>query len=229
MNAQLTDQIIAQARELGADAAGVVSIKTLKGSPSHLTEPIVDWADKQGSVLILGLAHPKGEPVLDWWDGRKGTEGNRRLMAVGEKLVTWLRKDQGLEAADLPYHADKGGVFLKDSAVLAGLGVIGRNNLFVSPDFGPRLRLRGTLIKAELSDSPRLEFDPCADCPAPCLKVCPQGALTEDGYSRPQCRQQMDWDVDHAVPVENPQPGDPESHIRYCRRCELACLAGKGV
>ncbi len=225
---KLTGSVIAQALEAGASAAGLVPMELLRGSPSHVVEPVVGWSGKVGSVLVLGLAHPEAEPVLDWWGGPGGTEGNRRLMGIGNKVIARLSEDHRISAANLPYYANQGGVFLKDAAVLAGLGVIGRNNLFISAEWGPRLRLRGVVLRADFTAGPAQAIDPCQECPAPCLEVCPQGALNEAGFSRPGCMIQMDWDRDHAVPVNNPDPGGPEKQARHCRACELACPAGEG-
>jgi epoxyqueuosine reductase len=37
----------------------------------------------------------------------------------------------------LPYKVEEGGMFLKDAATLAGLGIIGKNNLLITPEFEP--------------------------------------------------------------------------------------------
>ena len=227
MNQDLAGRIVSWALEAGASAAGIAPLDSLRSSPSHQKEPIVDWRAKSGSVLVLGLAHPGNQPELDWWDGRRGTPGNRRLMDVGEAVLARLRAEEGPEAEDLPYHADRGGVFLKDAAVLAGLGVIGRNNLLITPGLGPRIRLRGVLVRAQLPASPGPEFDPCGECPAPCLKACPRGGLGGEGYARARCMLQMDWDRDHALAVADPEPGGSKSLIKYCRLCERACPVGR--
>ncbi|CAB1081528.1 hypothetical protein D1AOALGA4SA_9178 [Olavius algarvensis Delta 1 endosymbiont] len=45
---------------------------------------------------------------------------------------------------------ERGGIFFKDSGVLAGLGSIGKNNLLVTPEYGPRIRVWPLLFDAEL-------------------------------------------------------------------------------
>jgi epoxyqueuosine reductase len=37
----------------------------------------------------------------------------------------------------LQYKVEEAGMFLKDAATLAGLGIIGKNNLLITPEFEP--------------------------------------------------------------------------------------------
>jgi len=50
---------------------------------------------------------------------------------------------------------------LKDAAVLAGLGCIGKNNLLLTPEYGSRVRLRAFTIDLVLPSTGPLPFDPC--------------------------------------------------------------------
>ena len=95
--------------------------------------------------------------------------------------------------------------------------MIGKNNLLITPKFGIQVRLRALLIEADLVTSSSLSFAPCAECDMPCLRVCPQNALDDDGYKRSACRVQMTIDEANPVKIEN------GTVIKYCRRCELAC------
>ncbi len=149
----LAEQIRNKALEFGADVGGIASVQDLKESPSHLIYPelpsysgvgsledvrsksrAVNWPKKAQSAVVIGLSHPEGKAELDWWqEGLKGgTKGNKILMSINARLSTWLREEKGLEVYPLPYHLEKGGIFLKDATVLAGLGCLGRSNLFVS-------------------------------------------------------------------------------------------------
>ena len=69
-------------------------------------------------MLILGLNHSEKDPRLDYWE-QGDTGGNRRLREISELLKQWFRKECGLGAQPLPYHVEKGGLFLKDAAVLS--------------------------------------------------------------------------------------------------------------
>jgi hypothetical protein len=78
----------------------------------------------------------------------------------------------------MTYWVEEGGLYLKDAAVLAGLGCVGRNNILVTPDWGPRIRLRAVLLDAELAPTGRIEFDPCRGCDERCRSACPRGPST---------------------------------------------------
>jgi epoxyqueuosine reductase len=197
MTSLTSEALVARALEAGASLAGVAR---LDGS----------------SVLVLALAHPVDEPELDWWGVKGGTEGNRRLMGISRRVVRWLRRERGVQARDLPYHVERGGVLLKDVAALAGLGAVGRNNLLVTGTLGSRVRLRALQVEHALAPTGPSTLDPCAGCDAPCRAACPRGALSDDGYSRARCAEQMA--ADEARPVEG--------LVRYCRACDLACPVG---
>ncbi len=120
------------------------------------------------TVLVLGLYHPEEDPRLDWWE-HGDTRGNRRLRKISELLKQWLREEYDLNAYPLPYDVEKGGLFLKDAAVLAGIGIIGRNNLFLYPAWGPRIRLRSILLEGDLPTTEALDgFAPCETCDGFC-------------------------------------------------------------
>jgi epoxyqueuosine reductase len=105
-------------------------------------------------------------------------------MKTVSELETWLEREVGIQCFKLPYHVERGGVYLKDAAVLAGLGCIGKNNLLVTPQYGPRLRLRGMLTDSDLPSTGVIGFDPCIACPMPCRTSCPQAAFARQRYTR---------------------------------------------
>ena len=231
----LTGKIIEKAKTLGASIAGVTGVETLKESPSHLIYPKIGmnleerWRDIKGdgklaeaawpadavSAVVIGVAHDADEPELDWWDG-KGTPGNRILMRINKKLSEWIEKTFSIKTYKLPYFVEKGGIFLKDAAVMAGLGCIGKNNLVITPAFGPRIRFRSLLLNREAAITGPLEFNPCEGCHQPCRKACPIKAFqsnvyTTDAlgqsilpgingtYDRVACNVKMEKDIEEAV------------------------------
>lgn len=67
-------------------------------------------------------------------------------------------------------------------AVSAGLGVIGRNNLLVTPQFGSRLNLATVITNAPLTPDKPLEHSYCDGCTV-CVDACPTGALADEGIT----------------------------------------------
>jgi epoxyqueuosine reductase len=256
-------QIVDMAREMGAALAGIASVEQLQSSPSHRIVNMdtgleiadfsgITWPSAARSALVIAVSHPRDEPELDWWNG-DGSPGNRALIRIGRELSTWMQQELGIQTARLPYSVQDGGVYLKDTAVLAGLGCIGRNNLLVTPELGPRVRLRAMLLGADLAPTGPIAFDPCTGCKGYCRDACPQHAFDEivlspaetgmstlpgrDGrFARARCMIQMDQDV-HDSGVEATEAeasaavdleGEPQrqERVHYCRRCELACPVG---
>ncbi len=174
------------------------------------------------------------------WDGR-GTPGNRQLIDIVKLIRQQIENKLKVNTHHLHYYVEKGGVFLKDAAVLAGLGCIGKNNMLVTPSYGPRIRLRALFLDVEIAATGPVVFDPCADCKIYCRKVCPENAMNmkvplfesinssldlpaRDGaYNREICNTRMEKDV-----AESRKRSDSEqSPVKYCRKCEFICPVGK--
>ncbi len=221
----LSEMIIRKALSLGASLAAITSVDSIRNSPSHQKSNHVRWPSQAKSVVILALKHESTEPSLDWWDGNHGTPGNRQLIAITRQLKRWLRKKYGITANDVPYYIHKGGIFLKDCAVCAGLGVIGKNNLLITPANGPRVRLRALFVNTLLEQTPNDEsFDPCKDCKAPCIQACPQKAFESGNYDRLLCMKQMEQDEkESTVSKDTGTLFFADFIIKYCRACELNC------
>ncbi len=225
-------QIIEMAKEMGASLAGIASVELLKKSPAHRilskfgtkidgvysNELIKDLYEikypyNAWSALVIALSHPQNKPELDWSFVSGNTPGNRLLVRITRDLSAWIEETLGIETHKLLYFVEQGGTYLKDAAVLAGLGCIGRNNLLITPEFGPRVRLRAILLEAELTLTGPIVFDPCFNCEGFCRKACPQKAFdrmilspVEAGiselpgrngfFSRARCMNQMNHDVE---------------------------------
>ena len=238
--ASLTTKIISQAESYNGIQAGIVRLEDVLKGPSYQVnleglgattvfddDQILDWPVKAKTVLILGLNHPEETPRLDYWE-QGDTWGNRRLREISELMKEWLREKYNLTAQPLPYHVEKGGLFLKDAAVLSGIGIIGRNNLFLHPEWGPRIRLRSILLEGELQTTNALEgFAPCESCEEFCQKACPMKAFPQGKYSRPNCRKMINANVENKVPAgEIGLDGKRNLVVKYCRACELSCPVG---
>lgn len=262
---ELVGLIIGKAKACGADLAGVASVRDLKRSPSHAISErmpefdgvgtkdvqgrqrgVVKWPERARSAIVIAAAHPSEKPEMDWWvtgASAGNTAGNRLLMGTVSELASWLEKEQGIQCFKLPYHIEHGGIYMKDAAVFAGLGCIGKNNLLITPQYGPRIRLRVMLTDADLPSAGAADVDPCEDCPMPCRIACPQDAFEEriyfpeeygqkklpgrnGGYNRLSCNRQMVINQSDFEEVEIENRQDLGKQVKYCRECELACPAG---
>lgn len=229
--------ILEKTLALGASLAGITRVAKLKGSPSYAIyhhNPYyegyqgVEWPEEAKSVLVMALVHDLAHPEMDWWDYKPGrTLGNRKLQSIATQVQEWLQDELGIASQPLPYRVEHGGVLLKDAAVLAGLGIIGRNNLVITPEFGPRVRLRAVFLNAIVESTGPIEFDPCETCAMPCRSKCPQGAFDNGAYRRALCDEQMGINKQEQFVFEGKeQDGSPIVTRKYCRNCELACSIG---
>ncbi|MFA6451471.1 MAG: 4Fe-4S binding protein [bacterium] len=76
---------------------------------------------------------------------------------------------------------------IKKAAEAAGLGVIGANQLLITPKFGPRVRMSAFITDAQLEAGKPLSESLCDDCGA-CYKNCPGGAFDSEGaYDMAAC------------------------------------------
>jgi len=264
-------QIIEKAREMGATLAGIASVETLKKSPSNkmlqnvgtLIDGVyplpnaegfqgINWPEAVTSALVIALSHPEDRPELDWFDAKGGTPGNRTLVRINREMSEWIEKTFGIKTHKMKYQIEDNGIHLKDAAVLAGLGCLGRNNILITKEFGPRVRLRGMLLEAELTPTGPVSFDPCDGCEEYCRQACPQNAFEKrvhssaevgvadlpgrDGnYSRSRCMIQMMQDtVDSGAEitdesmsfVDTEEESKPDKLIKWCRLCEFSCPVG---
>ena len=67
----------------------------------------------------------------------------------------------------------------KTTAVLAGLGFVGKSGLFLSTQYGSKVRLATVLCSLPLSAELPVIENGCGDCTA-CQKACPAGAIFGD-------------------------------------------------
>lgn len=259
--------IMEKLTEFGADCAGFADIDSLRDSPSERLFPkmkdhsrdhfageittglphgAVYWEPDAKSVVVFAVAHPADRPEMDWWCGEIDPPGNKKLLAISRRLKAYMAQAwPEVKVYSKRYHVERGGIYLKDAAVAAGLGCIGRNNLLVTPKYGPRVRLRALTVSVALPPTGPADFDPCLGCDAPCLAHCPQQAFKDQIYTpeetglghlpgrdghffRASCAAEMKKNEDGAAVGMMPEVCDhPEKIIRYCRNCELFCRIGR--
>lgn len=261
-----SEMIIKLALENGATLAGVANVEDLKNAPAFTVVPKmpeyngvgtymrgekdkflpgVAWPKEIKSVVVLAYHHPVDDPKVDYWFEGHNTIGNRKLIGISKKLES-IMAEAGVETYSFNYHIEKGGIFLKDSAIIAGLGAMGKNNLVITPEYGPHIRLRAVGLSLDLPSTGPSVYDPCTTCSVKCWEKCVQGAFdkkiyTEEklgrselpgrigNFDRKVCNIQMEEDESNieAMEIQAISVEGPVNAIKYCRTCEYACPVGK--
>lgn len=108
-------------------------------------------------------------------------------------------------------------------ANIAGQGWIGKSTLFVTPEYGPRIRLTSLLTDAPFSTRAAPLAGRCGDCDL-CAAACPAGAIRNAEW-RPGAGREELLDVGLCLACRD-RKGDGSR--RYsCACCLNACPAGK--
>ncbi|HJX23945.1 MAG TPA: hypothetical protein VJ574_06035 [Candidatus Bathyarchaeia archaeon] len=111
----------------------------------------------------------------------------------------------------------QGSIPLKYAAQMAGLGVVGKNSLLITPQYGPRVRLAAIITNAQLTPDKPLNKDLCGKCTV-CEKVCIAKAISEGHLDIKMC-----WRAE--MELGEPVPGTP---YKLCPApCLKFCPAGK--
>jgi epoxyqueuosine reductase QueG len=211
---ELTSQVKEKSKKLGLDIVGFadpVHFQKYKdyakrNRPEHFLKSVQ-------TVIIVGI-HLE-DLILDMW--YQSLEGNYHFadMIIENKcygLQNYL-VEKGFETTLIPYSP---GLFLKDSAALAGIGPIGKNNLLITEQYGSQLRLRALVTDATLScGTPITESNYCEDCNL-CEEACPADALNKGRYNRMACE---------TYQLNNLMKLSDNSSI-WCNRCIEACPIG---
>jgi epoxyqueuosine reductase QueG len=110
------------------------------------------------------------------------------------KCIIYLQR-QGFAACAIPASQStsesglEGDFPHKTAANMAGLGFIGKSALFISKDFGPRVRLVTILTDMPLRSGAMME-PLCGDCKK-CADACPCGAITGEVWNRSKPREAL--------------------------------------
>ena len=107
------------------------------------------------------------------------------------KLAERLRGRGAKSAVVYPFGRERPIVSFRRLAEAAGFGaadtVLG---LVIHPVFGPGVSVRGAIVTDfELAPSPRFDgYQPCEDCPRPCVAACPIGSYAGEEWDFHSCQ-----------------------------------------
>ena len=252
-----SEEIKALARGEGVDLVGVASAHCLETTPirrgphSALTEArsVVVFAKR---MLAGSIESPSKEVVTS-----QNLALYRELDRISYVIGCFLEQ-RGYQAATVPSYNPVemtsetkgfvGAVSLRHVAQAAGLGVLGKNNLLIAPQLGPRLRLGAVVTTAPLDPDKPLNEDLCGDCEA-CAAACPADALSEPGRTHTgRClRQALPYGLSRLIAYLTESLDQPREEIKQsflnpdfwnlyqslqvglhygCHACINACPAG---
>lgn len=89
-------------------------------------------------------------------------------------------KKKGKPGPRKAFVSMRGDICLRHAAEAAGLGQIPISGVFMTPKYGPRVRIGVCLTTAELEPDPLITEELCDNC-LNCVKACPANAITEKG------------------------------------------------
>jgi len=186
----LTEDVEEFARKVGADIVGVASAERLEGAPKgHRPSDLLPGSR---SVVVAGIRML--EAVVDSlpspiYQFMGYAALNNELSHIAYHTAKHI-EDLGYLALPTPPTRDYDmktitGTFSHiHAAIEAGLGERGLNGLFLTPEYGPRVRLVSVLTVAPLTPTRPLKQEVCTRCGI-CVKACPMKAIGEDGRVDP--------------------------------------------
>ncbi len=177
MNIPTQKQLTEQALALGADFVGYCKLP----APPVKSLPALTFAVSFGVKLSDAvLKTVENAPSFAYFQHYR--TANALLDNIGFRLARELER---LGYSALPVAASQsqgknspyyGVTSHKTAAVLAGLGFVGKSGLFLSKDYGSKVRLATVLTDMPLeSELPVIE-NGCGDCTV-CKNACPAGAI----------------------------------------------------
>ena len=249
----------------GIDLVGIADARNLLlANPPRPATKVMPSAK---TVVVMAVAHSLGAvyapDILVWTRNKMQT--SRLLDQVAEKVCRILEREGYLStpiSADKPVAIFKSGyeykgekiphtrflahLSLKHAATSAGLGEIGRNNLLLTPQYGPHQRLGALITEAPLAPDPPFEGKLCTKC-GKCERACPVGALKDGKYYTDPCyaywskgfkqvfpEQMRDWSKYLRVLLQQNKTRDVFiemsqsfiTDIDFCIECMKACPVG---
>ena len=209
------------AYRLGADVCGIGSIDRFENAPTGYSP--LDLFDKCKSVIVVGIALPKGlyevAPRLIY--GHFNAEICTILDHLELKLAKAIESKYHCLAVPVPCDAPneywkaenmkaKGLISMKHTAVLCGLGSIGKSSLLLNPEYGNCLTIGAVLTDLELR-SDALQPDCCIPGCNRCIDSCPAQAIADGSVDQRLCRLNTDGKTARGFDTVD------------CNRCRTVC------
>ncbi|HEY3423361.1 MAG TPA: epoxyqueuosine reductase [Negativicutes bacterium] len=196
MNSKLIKEF---AVTLGADGCGIADIARFEGAPEGYHPK--DIFSKCKSVVVFIKQMPTDaifaeNPVPYTHTAYKMYE---EIDRIAMELCRFFQNNNNkalLIPADVPYLSwdqenmhGKGILSLKHAAVMAGLGIMGKNTIFMNASLGNMVYIGAVLIDKEVETDPMVEDFKCPENCRHCLDTCPQHAMNGITVNQKLCRE----------------------------------------
>lgn len=210
----LTKKLIEYSKKIGIDIIGFADPK-LFDRFSEEFQPHA-YLKEVETVIIIGIH--LYDIMLDVWS--RNEEIGKSIQFADTVLKNYCNSiSRFLFKHDYEYKIIQynPGLYLKDSAALAGIGPIGRNNLLITEKFGSQVRLRAIVTTAPLElGIPIYESEYCKECRM-CIDACPANAFPNEIYIKDIC-----LEYNHA----NWKKLSEYTRL-WCNECIESCPVGK--
>ncbi|NLD18002.1 MAG: epoxyqueuosine reductase [Tissierellia bacterium] len=216
-----SNKIKRRALELGAQGCGIAGIKRFENAPEGFSPK--DIFSKCKSVISFYKVMPAGAILAE--NPIPYTHASYQMYKeVDEISMGLLRFCQDFNIngviipSDTPYiywdednMEGKGILSLKHTAVLAGLGIMGHNTIFMNSQYGNMPYLGAILVDDELEEDDLTNDFSCIPGCRKCIKACPVGAIEIGKVDQKLCREQSFYKVGRGWDTYN------------CSECRTKC------
>jgi len=177
--------------------------------------PRIDEPKAKSLAVLLWPYLPSPLPEGDQVFIDNYYEASNAAYHAAQRLEERLIKDGCYAKANVSYPA-------KAAAMRSGLGIIGKNSLLITKNYGTRvvIILMATDIMPETEANPDKQDRSCLNC-GRCRIACPVGAIDENGMSHPE-RCLRNYMMEGVVVPESLR-GKMSKNLLGCDVCQRVC------
>ena len=179
--------------DAGASVVGIAASSDFQSAPDGFRP--IDVLENCRSVIVLGVPFARetlGLSPPEYTELRNAIL--TKMTDLAKTVSKRITKESGHKAKAISATGGKtvdgsffGHISLKHAAELAGIGVITRNYLLTSPEYGNLLWLSAVLTDLDLAPDERLRCGFCDNCDK-CVEACPCGALDDpESFGKKGC------------------------------------------
>jgi len=196
MNSRKIKELV---RKAGADLCGIAPAERFAKAPEGFRP--TDVFSRCASVIFFARRVPRtamyAESCVPYTYVNDAV--NREVDRMGIEIAL-APEDSGFAAVPVP-SADpyehwepersygRAILSMRHAGMLAGLGVMGRNNLLINETYGSMIQIGAVLTDRELEYDPVAEYNVCPPGCNVCIESCPRNALDGITVNQERCRE----------------------------------------